>query len=282
MSTVTVITGGAGGMGGACASVLAPDVDAVLLTDIDAARLADAAGRLAAEGTTAVHHEVADLADPRDVVRLRDRAAELGTLRALVHTAGLSPAMAPWREILRVDLVATASLLEELRPAVVPGSVAVCIASIAGHMGGPDPALDAILAEPLAPDLCDRYRAEFDEEPDPGITYALAKRAVITLCARSAVTWGARGGRVVSLSPGLIDTEMGRLEVEHQPVIASMAAQTPVGAARGSGDTILPGLMGDIAGAVAFLCSDAAAFVSGCDLRVDGGLVAAIEQRGLG
>ncbi len=41
-----------------------------------------------------------------------------------------------------------------------------------------------------------------------------------------------------------------------------------------------PGASDDIAAAVAFLCSDAAAFVSGCDVRVDGGLVAAMDQPG--
>jgi NAD(P)-dependent dehydrogenase (short-subunit alcohol dehydrogenase family) len=84
---------------------------------------------------------------------------------------------------------------------------------------------------------------------------------------------------VVSLSPGLIDTEMGRLELRHNPIKTWMAEITPVAVRRGDGDTVLPGRTDDIATAVAFLCSDAASFVSGCDLRVDGGLVAAMERQ---
>jgi len=149
-------------------------------------------------------------------------------------------------------------------------------------MGAFDPAMDAVLDDALAPDLEARYRAACGAEPDPGATYRLAKRAVIRLCERVAVTWGPRGGRVISLSPGLIDTEMGRLELEHNPIKTWMAEITPVRAGRCDDGTVLPGRADDIASAIAFLCSDAASFVSGCDLRVDGGLVAAMDQQGNG
>lgn len=277
MTTVAVVTGAAGAMGGACARVLATEVDVVLLTDVDEPRLHAAAKRIDGGVEATVHPLVADLGDAVDVTALASRAVELGELRALVHTAGLSPTMAGWLEILRVDLIAVAQLLEAFLPSVVPGSAAVCLASVAGHLGEFDPAMDALLADPLVPGLEQRFRDACGAEPDAGATYRLAKRAVIRLCARDAVAWGRRGGRVVSLSPGLIDTEMGRLELEHQPIKTWMAEITPVGAGRGH-DTVLPGRTEDIASAVAFLCSDAAAFVSGCDLRVDGGLVGAMEH----
>ncbi len=72
---------------------------------------------------------------------------------------------------------------------------------------------------------------------------------------------------------------MGRLELAHNPIKTWMAEITPVGAGRSGDATVLPGRADDIAAAVAFLCSDAASFVSGCDLRVDGGLIAAMEQQ---
>jgi NAD(P)-dependent dehydrogenase (short-subunit alcohol dehydrogenase family) len=89
---------------------------------------------------------------------------------------------------------------------------------------------------------------------------------------------------VVSVSPGLIDTEMGRLELEHNPIKTWLAEITPVGGGRAGSDrsgpeTVLPGRTDDIANAVAFLCSDRAAFVSGCDIRVDGGLIAAFDRQ---
>jgi NAD(P)-dependent dehydrogenase (short-subunit alcohol dehydrogenase family) len=278
MSTVSVVTGAAGAMGASCAGTLAPEVDVLLLTDVARGPL-DAVGEKIARTTgTRVSALPGDLTDAHFVADLARAARDLGTVHSLVQTAGLSPTMAGWQQILRVDHVAVVAVLDAFLPAVGPGSVAVCIASIAGHLGAFDPAMDAVLDDPFAPDFDDRFRAAFGGEPDPGSTYRLAKRGVIRTCERAAVAWGARGGRVVSLSPGMIDTEMGRLELEHQPIAVQMAQLTPVGAGRSADGCVLPGLPADIADAVRFLCSDAAGFVSGCDLRVDGGLVGAMRQ----
>ena len=279
MNAVTVVTGAAGSMGAACARVLTARTDVLLLTDVDERRLHTVAAEIEREGGAAVNCFVADLGDPAAANDLATRAAGLGELRALVHTAGLSPAMAGWQEILRVDLIGVARLLDAFFPYVVPDSVAVCLASVAGHMGAFDPAMDTLLDDALAPDLEAQYRTASGTDPEPGATYRLAKRAVIRLCERAAVTWGSRGGRVVSLSPGLIDTEMGRLELRHNPIKELMAEITPVGAGRSDDGTVLPGRADDVATAVGFLCSDAASFVSGCDLRVDGGLIAAMGQQ---
>lgn len=277
MNRVAVITGAAGAMGSACARVLAAEYDTLLLTDVDAARLHAVAAELGRERGSTVETFVADLGTPAAAGDIAALARSFGTLGALVHTAGLSPAMAGWRDILAVDLVAVVRLLDAFASQVGPGSAAVCLASIAGHMGAFDSAMDAVLDDALAPHLAERFLTACGSEPDPGATYRLAKRAVMRHCARAAVDWGARGGRVVSLSPGLIDTGMGRLELERQPIKQWLARITPVG--RRDGETVLPGRTGDIASAVAFLCSNAASFISGCDLRVDGGLVAAVDAQ---
>ena len=275
---VSVVTGAAGAMGSAAALALAPSVGALLLTDVDADRLGDVAVGIERESSANVCALAGDLAEPDFVLELVRGAAALGDLHALVHTAGLSPSMAGWREILRVDLAAVARLLDTFLPQVGPGSAAVCLASVSGHMGAFEPAMDAVLDDPLAFDLEARFQSLAGDAPDPGATYRLAKRAVIRLCERAAVAWGEHGGRVVSLSPGLIDTAMGRLELEHNPIKVQLAEMTPVGGARG-GETILPGRTDDIANTIEFLCSERAAFVSGCDVRVDGGLIAAMNRR---
>ena len=285
MTTVSIVTGAAGAMGSACVHALVPAVDVVLLTDIDEERLGVAAERVERDATAVkVCTAPGDLGDPAFIAELAARTDALGELHSLVHTAGLSPSMAGWREILRVDLTATARLLDGFLPHVVPGSAAVCLASVSGHMGAFDPAMDAALDDPLAPGFEARFQSLAGAEPDPGATYRLAKRGVIRLCEQAAVAWGRRGGRVVSLSPGLIDTEMGRLELEHNPIKTWLAEITPVGGARSgsdrlASDTVLPGRVDDIADTVAFLCSDRAAFVSGCDIRVDGGLLAAFDRQ---
>jgi NAD(P)-dependent dehydrogenase (short-subunit alcohol dehydrogenase family) len=279
VTTVSVVTGAAGAMGAACARAIAPAADVLLLTDVHGQRLEVTAEQLERETPTKMCTVAGDLGDLEFVASLATRTAELGSLGAVVHTAGLSPSMAGWREILRVDLVATARMLEAFLPHVVHGSAAVCFASVSGHMGGFDAAVDAVLDDALVGDFEARFESIVGADPDPGATYRLAKRGVIRLCERAAIGWGARGGRVVSLSPGLIDTEMGRLELVHNPIKEWLASITPVGGDRAGNETILPGRTDDIARAVAFLCSGAAAFISGCDIRVDGGLAAAVSHQ---
>jgi NAD(P)-dependent dehydrogenase (short-subunit alcohol dehydrogenase family) len=279
VTRVAVVTGAGGAMGHACAAALAADVDVLLATDIDTNTLASAAKRIRQIASSKVSTVAGDIADRAFVDDLSTRVAALGDLHSLVHTAGLSPSMAGWRDILRVDLVATAALLEAFTPRVVRNSTAVCIASVSGHMGAFDPAIDAVLDDPLANDFEARFRSLHDAEPDPGATYRLAKHGVVRLCQRAAVAWGARGGRVVSLSPGLIDTDMGRLELEHNSIKTWMAEITPLAGNRAGGETVLPGRIADIADTVSFLCSERASFISGCDVLVDGGLLAAMNNQ---
>jgi len=279
MRQVAVVTGAAGGMGSACAHAVSSTVEELLLTDCDEARLATVAGQLAAESGVTVSTIVGDIGDPEFVSELAAKGAALGALRALVHTAGVSPSMAGWRDILRIDLTGADRLLGVLVEHVVPGSVAVCLASISGLMGTFDPEMDAILDRPLQPDFAEQFRSRFGHEPDSGTTYRLAKRGVIRSCERAAVAWAARGGRVISLSPGLIDTSMGRLELAENPIKEGLVTLTPLRSARQGPDAPLPGNVADIAAAVKFLCSDEAAFISGCDLRVDGGLIAAMQHQ---
>jgi NAD(P)-dependent dehydrogenase (short-subunit alcohol dehydrogenase family) len=278
MRQVAIVTGAAGAMGSACARAVGSTVDDLLLTDCDGAGLTTVADQLASDTGATVSTVLGDIGDPGLATELAARTADRGELRSLVHTAGVSPSMAGWRDILRTDLTGVERLLGVLAERAVPGSAAVCLASISGLMGTFDPEMDAVLDRPLRPDFPERFRAHFSEDPDPGATYRLAKRGVIRSCERAAVAWGARGGRVISLSPGLIDTPMGRLELAAHPVKEGMARLTPIRSTRQDPGLPLPGNVADIAAAVKFLCSDAAAFISGCDLRVDGGLIAAMQH----
>ena len=87
---------------------------------------------------------------------------------------------------------------------------------------------------------------------------------------KAAVAWGARGGRVNSISPGIISTPMGRQELEQgsSEQMQGMLDLSPVPRI---------GTAEDIAAAVHWLTSTDASFVTGCDLRVDGGVTAAIH-----
>ena len=125
---------------------------------------------------------------------------------------------------------------------------------------------DAILADPLAPGLMEQLKALSSPVlAHSGMAYAYAKKALKNYVADQAYVWGREGKRLVSLSPGLIDTEMGRLENAAMDNFEGMR------------NLIALGRLGDpqdIASAALFLVSEAAAYITGCDILVDGGFVA--------
>ncbi|HXX89343.1 MAG TPA: SDR family oxidoreductase [Acidimicrobiales bacterium] len=270
---VVVITGAGGAMGLACVAAFAGRGHLVL-SDVGEDRLGQAVAAAEAAGV-ATTGLVCDVTDTGAVSGLFAAAQAAGSLRSLVHTVGLSPTMAEGRRVLEVDLVGAARVLDAATGLVGPGTAGVFVSSMAGH-AVLWPELNPVLDEPLAPDFLTRIEASVPAL-DGATGYVLAKRGVIRLCERWAGVWGRRGGRLVSVSPGLIDTAMGRLELERFPDMAAMGAATPV---HRPGTGTLPGLPTDIASLAAFLCSDAASFISGCDILVDGGLVGAGKHPG--
>ena len=102
---VVVVTG-IGGIALACARRLSRGRQLVLAS-YHQGRLAQAADLLRSEGY-AVHDVVTDVSDPDDVAGLAKRAADLGRLAAVVHTAGVSPVQAPLDRIITVDVLGTA------------------------------------------------------------------------------------------------------------------------------------------------------------------------------
>ena len=268
IDNILVITGGAGGMGLACARALA-DRGRLLLLDLREDLMDQARKALGAQGAV-VETLRCDVTSPADIAAVADRVQALGRLRCLVHTAGVSPEMADAGTVLDVDLAGSVRITDALFPLVNPGSSAILIGSIAGYSDVPA-AVEPLLDDPLADGFLAAVEQALGQPLDSAMAYVLAKRGVTRLAERLATPWGKRGGRTVAISPGLIDTPMGRLELDRQPIIPVMVEVTPVKRP----DRPLPGRPEDIAAAVAFLESDAAAFISGCDIRVDGGLVGA-------
>lgn len=273
---VLVITGAAGGMGLACARGLA-DRGRLLLVDLGEEQLEAARRALAADGAR-VETLRCDVTSPADTAAVGDRVRALGHFRCLVHTAGVSPEMADGSTVLEVDLVGSVRITDALFPLVGPGSSAILFGSIAGY-SEVEPAVEKLLDDPLADGFFAAVEQALGQPLDSSTAYVLAKRGVTRLTERLAAPWGAKGGRTIAISPGLIDTPMGRLELDRQPIVPLMVEVTPVKRP----EQPLPGRPEDIAATVAFLESDAAAFISGCDIRVDGGLVGAGKhQMGVG
>ncbi len=263
----SLITGATGGMGLACARRLGAAGDSLILVDLGQAQLDALRAELAGDAISA-QGLVCDVASPDQLAKLAAVVGDGGGVDVIVNFAGLSPTMADWRRIMDVNYVGTARLLDALEPQVRPGGVAVCIGSNSSYLLEGIPAVSEVLRDALAPDLLDRL-AVLDEveEWSPALAYALSKRGVRELVSRLAAPWGQRGARVVSLSPGITDTPMGRQEYEHQPAMHEMAKLTPAGR---------DGTPDDIAAVVEFLCSPEGAYISGSDVLVDGGQTAAL------
>lgn len=258
---MNVVIGAASGMGAAVAERLAPR-GPLLLADLDAERLGEVAVGLGGDVTT----RTCDITLSAEVEGLRKTAGRVG---ALVVTAGLSPSMTGGRRIFEVNLQGLERVVCAFRSAVGEGSAAVCFGSVAGHMLPVSDDVAAVLDDPLSTTFFDDVAAQGFDPDDPRLAYALSKHGVRRLVQRHALAWGAKGARILSLSPGIVDTGMGRLEAENQPVMAQMVASSPL--ARMARPE-------EVAAVAAFLVSDAASFMTGSDVLVDGGELAALHH----
>ncbi len=266
MTSVGIVTGAARGIGAACARRLVGTVDVLLLADVDEGGVTSRADAIDTQETTCAPI-VVDLADGAGVERLVARAEKTGRLRSVAHVAGISPTMGDWRRILEVDLLGTARLVEGIRALASSDTAVVCFGSMAAYLNvQSDVAADSIVDDPLAGGFFDAYCASLGEAArDPGVAYAWAKRGVQRLVRREAAAFGRMGARICSVSPGMIDTPMGRQEYENQPMMRVLEEITPLRRL---------GRAEELAAVVGFLLSEQASFVTGIDVLVDGGACA--------
>jgi len=253
-----VITGAAGGMGRACALRFAAADRRLVLCDLREESLEGIVAEVSEKGAEAIAVG-GDIADPAFPARLVE---QLGTtpLGVLAHTAGLSPTMADADRILEVNLFATRRLVDALKSRFAPGGSAVLISSCSAYMiphGAFAGEVKAWLESGDTSDLVTTAQT-------PGVAYPASKRGVIALVSHMATALGAAGVRINSISPGFIDTAMGRAEMEVSEQMVAMIGQVPLGRL-GEAD--------EIAKVVEFLCSPAASYVTGCDIKVDGGIL---------
>ena len=262
-----VITGAAGGMGNPAAIRLAAKGRPLLLCDLRPEPVEALAAVLRGTGAQ-IGTLAGDIAAPDFPERILEALGD-AAIGGLIHTAGLSPTMADGARIFEVNYYATERLAAGLRPRFSAGGCAVLISSVSGYMLS-DPVLLAAIRTFVASG--DRSGIE-QVMADPGMAYAVSKRAVMALVERDATAFGTGGARIASIAPGFIDTAMGRAEADSNAQMRAMIGMVPQ-QRMGHGD--------EIAAVAEFLCSPAASYISGCDIRVDGGIVGLLGMKAAG
>ncbi|MGV0746733.1 SDR family oxidoreductase [Mycolicibacter minnesotensis] len=266
---VSVITGGAGGMGLATAKIVGR-AQPVVLCDIRQDRLDAAAGVLKEVDVVTVHCDVTDRAA---VAALFATAAGIGPLASVIHTAGVSPSMGDADYVMRTNAVGTVNVNEIFFRVAPEGAAIVNVASMAAHLL-PDeliPVGQFPLALQDVPAFLDAMAAGysgFPEEVRSGFAYAVSKAFVRWYSSSQAERFNGRSLRIVSVSPGSVDTEMGRLEER-------------AGAGAMVTDAAVPrwGTPEEMAELLAFCASNQAGYLTGTDILNDGGVVASMRER---
>lgn len=269
MTNQVVVIIGAGGIGLAIARLQGIG-KTLLLADFNEQALTTAAASLR-EASYNVETQLVDVSSRESVKALANAAAGLGSVTQVVNTAGVSPNMAPPERVLAVDLYGSAVVFEEFENVIAAGGSALIISSMAGHMLPALPAeQDHALAFTPAEELLALPFLSPEAVPNSMVAYMVAKRANNLRVQAAAVSWGARGARVNSMSPGIISTPLAQHEL-NSPIGDGYRAMIAASPAKRMAPPE------EIALAAAYLLGPNAGFVTGSDLLIDGGVVAAMR-----
>lgn len=235
---LALVTGGARGIGYACAKALKADGFDLILSDIDADGVREAAQDLGAAAF------VCDMGDAAAVKAMFERiAAEHGPLTALVNNAGIAEPgdfldydVAAFDRVIGVNLRGTFLATQAAARGMVEAGIKGAIVNMSS--------INAQLAIPAIP------------------AYCASKGGVQQITKVAALALAPHGIRVNAVGPGSIDTAMMAGINASEEALRRVLSRTPLGRV---------GTADEIGNVVAFLCSDKASYVTGETVFVDGG-----------
>jgi len=259
---------GAGSMGTAIARRIAAG-KTILLGDISEQNLERVANDLRTSGY-AVETMTVNALDKTSVEAFAEKAGSLGPVKYFIDTAGASPNQTSPEHILALDMVGTGYAVDAFGRVMAPGGAGLIISSQTGYMYPiPNETELEILKTPTQ-GLMDLPIIKDVAMQNSGLAYMIAKRVNHLQAQKAAATtWKARRARINTISPGVIVTPLAYDEFAaagegYQKMIDSSAAERT-------------GTSDEIAEAGAFLLGEHAGFITGTDLLIDGGVIAAIR-----
>lgn len=262
---VVVITGAAGGIGRSC--VYAMRDYKLVVTDYSQEVVDKLVVELRGEGIDALGY-AADITDRESVEGLKNLALRQGNFKAVIHTAGVSGATKNIEQIFNINLKATDIVIDTFHDISRKDSVIVLIASMMGHAIPPNPVYDEALRKPNKKNAFSVVEPFVKNNSDT--MYNFTKRGVLLLCEDNVMRFGYMGARIVTISPGVVFSPMVKQAWhDHPETMEIQRRMTPAGRY---------GVPEDIAELAKFLISDAAEFITGTDVMVDGGLFSQIMK----
>ena len=198
------------------------------------------------------------------------KAASLGPVMYFIDTAGASPNQAKPEHIIALDMVGTGYAVDAFGQVMAPGGAGLIISSQTGYMHPIPYEIEQELLNTPTEQLMDVPYIKDEAMQNSGWAYMIAKRVNhLQAMKAAATTWKARRARINTLSPGIIVTPLAYDEFAaagegYQRMIDASAAERV-------------GTSDEIAEAGAFLLGEHAGFITGTDLLIDGGTIAAIR-----
>lgn len=245
---VGLVTGGGSGLGRATALAFAREgAKTVVIADVDAAGGKETC-RLVSDAGAQAQFVQADVSKPSDAARIVDETiGKFGQLDCAVNNAGVSGTIVPtadyedetWNKVIGINLTGVwLCLRSELKQMLKQGHGAIVnMASVAGLKGS-----------------------------RVGCAYVSSKHGIVGLTKAAAVEYAPANIRINAVCPSWIETPMTEPLTRNIPGLMEQILALQPGGRLGAPE--------NVANAVAWLCSDSAAFVTGHALPVDGGFAA--------
>lgn len=259
---------GAGSMGTAIVRRIAAGKK-ILLGDISEKNLEKASHDFKYSGYD-VETMIVNALEKNSVEAFAQKAASLGNVMYFVNTAGASPNQTSPEHILELDMIGTGYALDSFGKVMAKGGAGLVVASQTGYMYPIPYETEIEILNTPTEKLMELSIIKETAMQNSGLAYMIAKR-VNQLQAQkaAATTWKERRARINTISPGVIVTPLAYDEFAaagegYQGMIDASAAERC-------------GTADEIAEAGAFLLGEHAGFITGTDLLIDGGVIAAIR-----